>query len=290
MITGRSLSGIEKTFPLDQVVVLRYHQHIPGPDPLANDASESRFYYYRGTGTPKVVINGDGSQQYSGYMLHAKLIYDAVKERLAETLKQTTDVVVSADAEIREGKLSVRASVTGFDPSNSRLRLRLVVAEDDVEFLAANHVRRHEMVVRGILSGPDGIASENDELKYSGSTDLVELRNSLADYIHRFEQGRGQKFPVKPLAMDKLHLVALIQDDETREVLQAVAVPVRGEISYPPLPAPRTNEEPASEKPDGKQPSAEGTSATAPKKDGNDSGPELKPPSDKSEGESKPKE
>src|SRR5882757_6619769 len=51
-------SAVESTYAESEVIVLRYHQHIPAPDPLANEASDERFSSYDVKGTPALYVNG----------------------------------------------------------------------------------------------------------------------------------------------------------------------------------------------------------------------------------------
>ncbi len=60
------------------------------------------------------------------------------------------------------------------------------------------------------------------------------------DYLAAIEEGFNYEFTVKPLALDKLHLVAFVQDDSTREVLQAAAIPVTGKLENLNVPQPKT--------------------------------------------------
>ena len=49
-------AALEVTWPMSHLIVLRYHEHVPGPDPLRNADSEARFGYYNGKGTPTVSL------------------------------------------------------------------------------------------------------------------------------------------------------------------------------------------------------------------------------------------
>src|SRR5262249_60565694 len=48
-----------KTYQPSEVVMLQYHLHIPRPDPLTNEDSESRSTYYGDAveGTPTLIAN-----------------------------------------------------------------------------------------------------------------------------------------------------------------------------------------------------------------------------------------
>jgi hypothetical protein len=58
--------------------------------------------------------------------------------------------------------------------------------------------------------------------------DLDELRQSLGAYLEDYNRN-GRPFPNsdRPLDLANLRLIALVQDDATREILQAIQVPIK---------------------------------------------------------------
>jgi hypothetical protein len=125
----------------------------------------------------------------------------------------------------------------------ANVRLRLVLAEDEVQLPAMNGIRLHEMLARVMPGGPAGIAPIDGKLAYAKTLDLAAIKQELADYLAEYEAAVGTEFPAKPLELDKLHLVAFVQDDETREVLQAAAIPVEGGLAAPETPNPNGGDE-----------------------------------------------
>jgi hypothetical protein len=59
-----AFDGLEKTYQPGEVVLLQYHLHIPGPDPMANLDTDGRFDFYadlyakKVRGTPTNLFNG----------------------------------------------------------------------------------------------------------------------------------------------------------------------------------------------------------------------------------------
>ena len=94
------------------------------------------------------------------------------------------------------------------------------------------------MVVRRMLNGRDGIAIEEGRPSYSSSVSLAEIKQDLVDYLDKFEKGSGIIFSVKPLDLTRLHVVAFVQDDTSKEVVQVTSVPVTGKIVFPPVSKP----------------------------------------------------
>jgi hypothetical protein len=82
------------------------------------------------------------------------------------------------------------------------------------------------MVVRHLPAGIAGVAPVKGELSYTGEVDLVKLRKQLARQLAAAEREVERGFNEKPLDLKALQFVALLQNAETGEVLQAAAIPV----------------------------------------------------------------
>lgn len=227
--------ALEVTYPKTQVIVLRYHQHIPGPDPLTNSDSEDRFTnYYRGQGTPTVLLNGAPVNNVGGYLPNSPDIYRGLKNLVNQQLDSKATVQVGVNARVVDGTLQLVANVTGLDQLGDEakdLRLRVVIAEDEVHFLARNGVRSHEMIVRQMVGGPGGVEPVDGKLTLKKSIPLAELKSSLNDYLKKYEESEGIDFPAKPLDLKRLHVVAFVQNDESREILQTNAIAVTAATS-----------------------------------------------------------
>ncbi len=251
MAADVATGGLEAAAEKSEVIVLRYHVRIPGPDPLENEDSWARFPYYNPRGTPTTCVNGKSIEGVGGPMLdHVAGSYARLREAVDPILAEKTDVKIKLTADAKDGVLAVAADITGIEKPSDTLRLRLVLAEDEIEYLAGNRIRLHEMVVRSMPGGVDGVKPENGKLSYSESIKLADFKQRLVDYLTTFEKQEAQLFPVKPLELKKLHLVGFVQDDDTKEVLQAAAVPVTGKLEYPaekkaaqPEPKPKAGDE-----------------------------------------------
>lgn len=222
--------ALEISYPKTQVIVLRYHQHIPGPDPLTNADGEDRFAnFYRGQGTPTVLLNGSPVNNVGGYLPNAPDIYRGLKSLIDQQLSQKATVKVRVNARILDGKLQVVADVQGLEELKDEakdLRLRVIIAEDEVHFLARNGVRSHEMIVRRMIGGPGGTEMADGKLSVKESIPMAELKTSLASYLKNYEDSEGIDFPSKPLDLKRLHVVAFVQNDDSHEILQTSAIAV----------------------------------------------------------------
>jgi hypothetical protein len=273
-----ALGIVEHDFPAPRLIAIRYHQHIPGPDPLANQDGEDRFGYYEGQGTPYAVIDGLTAPNpgVGGMLQHVERAYSVFRAGVDQRLKTKNDVQLVVTAIAADGELKVEAEATGWPEELKSLRLRLALVEDQIEYLAPNGMRTHERVVREMIGGPKGIGIKAGKLKQSTQTPLAELRQRLTDYLEQFEANRSVDFPIKPLTLKPLSVVAWVQNDETREILQTVIVPVSGDLPDPPAtqPAPAP---PETTKPDETKPKVSQQETEKPEKSSADGKPEKQP-------------
>jgi hypothetical protein len=243
-----ALDAISKSLPQNKVVVIRYHQHIPNPDGLANQDSEERATFYEINSTPTTIIDGMkmDSRFYSGPLQVASNAYAIFRKVVDKRLEEKTDAVIKLSATVEKGQLEVNAAVTGVpEEILPACRLRLAIVENHVHAylpLATNGIRDQEFLVRELLGGAKGISPKNGELKYSSTMPVTDLQLHLTNYISQFEAGRRMQFPaeLKPPIKGPLSVVAWIQNGTAdkkfaaRFVLQSVIVPITGETGFAP--------------------------------------------------------
>lgn len=240
-------AGLEATYGKSELIVLRYHQHIPGPDPLANDETQQRFEAYQGQGTPTVIVNGKNFGGGGGFLTNAKGVYQQLRKSVDPVLTEKSSLSLELSAKADKGVISISAKAMGLDKFPDTVRLRMVLAEDKIAFAAGNGIRLHEMVVRSMPGGVDGIEPAEGKLAFENKVDLAGLKSGLLKYLAKLETELAQAFEHKPVDFKALHLVAFLQDADTGEVLQAAAVPVTGTLAT-------AGAAPAKEKPAAKKP------------------------------------
>lgn len=238
-----AVTALSAEYPLTDMIALRYHQHLPGPDGMANQDGEDRFAYYETEKPPIVVIDGlvlNPSQiPYAGPITYSATAYNMLRQFVDLRRKESTPIRLQLEAGVTDGQLSIRAAVTGATEEQlPTLRLRLALAEDVVESRMPNGIRRHEMLVREMPGGARGIAPKKGELKFSYTMPVTDLQLHLDEYIQRFEAGKRLEFPVemKPPIRGAFHLVGWVQivsdkgdgKNPSKLILQAATVPVTG--------------------------------------------------------------
>ena len=107
------------------------------------------------------------------------------------------------------------------------LRLRVALVEEQVAYTGGNKLAEHHHVVRAFAGGVKGEKVAKDKpLTKTLTVDLDQVRKGLTEYLDK--TNKDTPFPNKdrPLDLKKLRVVAFVQNDATREVLQAIQVEV----------------------------------------------------------------
>jgi hypothetical protein len=240
-----AFSHLLQTYAPSEVVALEYHEHIPRPDALANADTEQRFQFYfpeRG-GTPTFTVGGKPVQA-GGFLHQADDVYKVIRAQIALMLQRKTSVRIRMKAEPKEGLVAVTAEADGSFSPTDPVRMRLVLAEERVTLRGANGVREHDMVVRAMPAGTGGVELKDGKLHYEGKVDVKAIKRQLDDYLRAFEEAQKTTFSSKPLDLSKLHLVAFVQNDQTKEVYQAATIP----FPSGPTPAAATKSQASAEK------------------------------------------
>lgn len=231
---------IESSFPPSKVIVLRYHQHIPAPDPLTNSDSEARLFFYKLNSTPSTILNGQQVFGAAGGIERVESSYSALLEALIPELSKNTDVKIDLTAVAKDGNLELKANATGTDKIKEPLRLVTVLAEDELHFEAPNGINLHDMIVRSMLSEPNGFPAVDGKLSMEKTLPLNDFKGRISDYLSAFEEKSGANFTGAPLALEKLHFVVFVQGELSKEIFQVASVPVSGTITYKSEAAPET--------------------------------------------------
>src|SRR5262249_54899012 len=140
-----AFDGLLRTCPRGDVVLVQYHLHIPGPDPLANRDTERRAEYYRVRGTPDLRIDGREGPEVGGGRHMARDMEPRLLGGLAEKLEAEAAAPLTLTAARHGERVEVTAEAGGL-PRRGALRLLLV--EDVARHLGGNGQRLHHHVVR----------------------------------------------------------------------------------------------------------------------------------------------
>lgn len=219
-----AFDALQKSYKSSDVVLLQYHLHVPAPDPLTSPDSEARANYYNQEvgGTPVILFNGKAGDPPGGRAEDAEERYKEFRSALNPLLELAGKVELKASASRKDDVIEIAAEYAQKDVSARRLRLRLVLVEEVVQYAGRNGLRYHHQVVRAMPGSANGIAVTDKAGKHTETVDLGALRRQLSRYLDDQEFSRDKR----PLNLRRLRIVAFVQSDESKEVLQAVQVNV----------------------------------------------------------------
>jgi hypothetical protein len=167
-------------------IVLEYH----GNDELSNSQTEARAQWYGARGFPTAKFDGVKTQ-VGGW----EEVQSAYENIIDERLTSSTPFTIALSGILGQESAQLKATITPVTgTTKTNLKLRWVIYEDNVDVKG----KLHRFVVREVL--PD------DSLLFQG-TQAVNITKTFA-------MNTGWKY-------SNLGVVAFIQDDNAKEVLQA---------------------------------------------------------------------
>ncbi len=233
-----AFDALISTYKTKELITLQYHEHIPGPDPLTNGDSQVRFKYYPGLrGTPSVLFDGKNVPEEvagGGGMGDAKMKYDQYRPLIDKELERPSEAKLNLKVDRIGDAITINASAQAEDAKSDQLKLRLVLVEDVVRYTGGNKLRFHHHVVRGLPGGVEGKALSKGQGKTEVTVNLAEVRKGLEQYLSDFTKA-GRAFPkdLPPINLDKLSVVAFVQDDSNQAILNAAVLPVAEKAPTP---------------------------------------------------------
>lgn len=224
----------------DDLALIVYHMHAPTSDPMSNASAEERFKYYDVHGAPTVFLNGEKVVPGEGTKSESQRVFGALDEEIQQRLNSAAGAKLEVTARVDHGVVQSRVHVGGVAPTDHPLRLQLALVEDEISYSGENGLRFHPMVVRN-LAHPDGAttagfavtADKDAQFEYAFNLKQIEEENlKYYDwYINDLFKRVGIKatFREKRYEIDErnLSVVAFVQDDTTKHVLDAAYVRVR---------------------------------------------------------------
>lgn len=226
-----AFDGLLRTYKPSDVILLQYHIHAAGPDPLATPDGLKRaeeYYAEFVEGAPTAVVGGKPGPLVAGPTSVAGKRYSSVRDAIDEALEKPAGAKLGLTvARADKGGYTAKAAVANLVAPGEKMMLRFVLAEERVRYTGGNGVRYHHMVVRAMPGGAKGFALTKQNAEQAVSFDPDEVRKELTKYLDEFAKTVAPfSRPDRPLAMKNLKLVAFVQNDATREVLTAVQTDV----------------------------------------------------------------
>ena len=237
-----AFDALESAYGPKDVVLIQYHMHIPGPDPLTNPDTIARWDYYREKfaanvrGTPTTLFNGKPFEEYDnnpahrggGPMGNAENKFGQYRSIIDKLLEEKADVSVTGSARRAGDKLTVNVALDGVKEPGEKVRLRVLLVEEKVKYVGGNGLRFHHQVVRALAGGAAGFPVTDKAVRKTVDVDLAALRTDLTKYLDGYAADRPFPNPDRPMAFAHLKAIALVQNDATGEILNAAEFPVEG--------------------------------------------------------------
>jgi hypothetical protein len=224
---------LQKTYKPTEAVLIQYHMHIPGPDPMTNADTEARWAYYRKahpgkvTGVPSSMFNGKPQGGGGGPAGFADKKYEAYRGIIDPILEENAGAKMTAEAVRNGDNIEINVKVSDLNDPGADKKLRILLAEETVRYAGSNKIRLHHNVVRAFPGGVDGVALKEAATRHKASVNVSQLRDNLTKYLDAFEaSGKSFANPARPMALNHLRVIAFVQDDNSHEILQAVQVNV----------------------------------------------------------------
>ena len=216
-----------------ELAVIVYHKHIPRPDPMTTLDNEPRWKGYSGGGVPTFVIDGKKASG-GGPRDSTRRVYERFNPDIEKGLEKPAGVEVQLRASMEGLNVKVQVSVDNLKSESKDLKLQVALVEEMLRYSGENGIRFHPMVVRS-LAGPDAAGFPLDAAKpatVEHTFDLAKISDALKAHLDDYEvNGKHGKitFSEKKHRIDPaaLAVVAFVQDDKTKEVLQAAHLKVR---------------------------------------------------------------
>lgn len=222
-----AFDGLLKTYKPTDVVVLQYHVHVPGADPLTSPEGMERavrLYGERLT-APSVQVNGKSVARGGGAAADAGKKYAELTEAINAELEKTPTAKIALATAKDEKGVKVTAKVTDLEKPGEKITLRFAVTEETVRYPGGNGVRFHHHVVRAMPGGVKGFALTKKEQEQAVVVNADDIRKELIKSLDELVKEGGEfSRSERPLTLKNLKVVAFIQDDGTGEVLNAVQI------------------------------------------------------------------
>jgi hypothetical protein len=225
-----TLDALGKTFKPSHVVLLEYHLHVSGPDPLTNPASEARARFYELQSAPTFFLDGQPGPAADGSLEDGPEKYEEYVTALRPLLERPAGAKLTLDARRKGNKVEARVSASGVQEKGDDVVVRVVLVEEQVDYTGGNKLPAYRHVVRAFLGQPGGVkVAPGKTVEQSYQVNLEELRKSLKEYLDQYDKEAPAPTKDRPLALQNLKVVAFVQNDRTRAVLQAAQADIRSE-------------------------------------------------------------
>ncbi len=227
-----------KRYNNQELAVIMYHEHIPQPDPMSTPQTRARFDFYTASlesrGVPTLAIDGSFTTG-GGARNQTKGVYDRITQQIEKRLEVPEEANLKLKASLSGNTVKTSVALDKVTSESPDLKLNIVLVEEELRYTGENGIRLHPMVVRS-LAGPDGTGLPVNAKSAQSLTwdfDLAAVSAGIKKHLDEYEAGghRGnaftfteKKYEINP---KDLSVVAFVQDEKTKVILQSVIIKIR---------------------------------------------------------------
>jgi hypothetical protein len=219
-----AFEALDKSYKPAEVVLMQYHLHIPGPDPMTTKDCEVRGNYYKIEGTPSLFVNGKTAGSVGGGFNTARAKNRTIREAIEEQLEKVANAKLQLTATLKGSDITLTAKVEDLKSPGEKVFLRFAITEERVRYTGGNGLRYHHCVVRAMPGGPKGFPLTKASGSQEAKLNLDDLRTALGKELDEYGKASMVDFEEKPFNFKNLKAVAFIQDDASSEVIQVIQV------------------------------------------------------------------
>lgn len=223
-----------KRYSRRDLILLAYDWNAPTEDPLSNFGVESRVKYYGLNGAPNLMLDGKKTKIGEGASSEAERVFKNLDNMIETAIVVPAKAAIHVSGKLADGKVEAKVAVNGLPQQNKNLRLHIALVSKEVSYSGENGLRFHSMVMRDLArkaaSEEFGFPIKGDSANMTYVFDLKKISADILRYYdwnladlkkrtHGMIEG-SYKEKKNVIAPRNLAVVAFVQDDSTKEILQ----------------------------------------------------------------------
>lgn len=219
------------------LVVLMYHLNRPLPDPMTNPAALARAAFYGAQRTPTFMIDGETDTAGGALREKSRVVYERIEPVIEKRLETAAEAEIKPQALLEGAAVQVKVTVERITSRSRNLKLQIVLVENELRYSGENLVRIHPMVVRSLAASGGGFAIKPlRPFIVEHTFDLTKISAGIKAYLDDYEVN-GDYGPITfkekkhRINAHNLSVVAFVQDEKSKRVLQSASCPVKPAIA-----------------------------------------------------------
>ena len=228
----KAFDMLSEYYPKKDMIVLEYHLHIPGPDPMTNPDTFKRYLYYGGNfGTPTVFFDGGNRLIGGGADFVAPNRFNVYKHIINSNMKEKPGYDISGTAKLgKDNEIIVNVDLKKLKSSAKNLSIHYALVEKSINYTGGNGVSKQLFVVRNLANGPEGKKFDSNKRtdKLEQTLDLTKIENGIKSYLNdptKDPSWRGNftgwKTKTDKINQNNLAVVVWVQNNENKNIEQA---------------------------------------------------------------------